>query len=83
MKNEENFRKLCKADRLRSEKRYAEALRIFLELAESGDTSGMINAASMYSAGQGVEVDYDKVLTLEKRAAEAGDILAFGNLYHV
>lgn len=69
-----------KAGHLRDEKKYAEALSIFLELAEYGDTGSMLNAANMYCAGEGTELNYDKALALEKRAAAAGDTLAFFNL---
>ena len=65
MDKTEIFKRFSDADRLYNEKKYTGALSIFLELAEHGDTGSMLNAASMYSSGQGTERNYDKALALE------------------
>ena len=75
--DKEKFSAACA---LEEEGKYAEALQMYLELAERGDTGAMLNAANMYAAGRGVEIDYDKVIELEKRAADAGEPMAFYNL---
>ena len=72
--------KFSEACALEEEGKYAEALQIYLALVERGDTRAMLSAANMYAAGRGVEIDYDKVMELEKRAADAGNTTAFYNL---
>ncbi|MBR6975323.1 MAG: sel1 repeat family protein [Ottowia sp.] len=72
--------KFSEACALEEEGKYAEALQIYLALAERGDTGAMLSAAGLYTGGRGVEIDYDKAMELEKRAADAGEAHAFYNL---
>lgn len=53
--------------------RYEDAFSRYLALAEAGNVQGMLNAANMYAAGQGVPKDLEQALRWYRRAAEAGD----------
>ena len=65
------------ADALYEQGQYMEALALFIEGTEAGDSSCMTRIALMYSSGEGV--DYDKALKWELKAIELGDISAMIN----
>ena len=60
---------------------YENAFSVFLDGANSGDTSCMTRVASMYTSGEGIECcDYDKALHWEMEAANKGDSTAYINI---
>jgi hypothetical protein len=64
---------------------YANALRIFQQLAEQGETLGQIYLGLMYEKGQGVAQDYAEALRWYRKAADQGEALAqinLGVMYH-
>jgi TPR repeat protein len=67
------------ADTLHEHGQYMEALALFIQGAETGDSSCMTRIALMYSCGEGVECDYDKTLEWELKAIELGDVSAMIN----
>lgn len=75
-----DFEQYLEADCFYENGDYFKAFSIFLGLAERGDTSAMLRVANMYSCSKGVEFNIEKALEWEKRAANAGDDLAFLNL---
>ena len=68
------------ADTLHENGRYREALSLFKQGAEAGDSSCMTRLACMYLSGEGVESDYHKAIEWELKAIELGDITAMVNL---
>ncbi|HQA18830.1 MAG TPA: tetratricopeptide repeat protein, partial [Novosphingobium sp.] len=61
-------------------KDYSEALRLFTQTCEAGDTLGCANLGIMYSRGYGVPVDKARAATLYRRACDDGDGISCSNL---
>ena len=53
---------------------FESAFKIFLKAAKAGDPSSMMCVANMYSAGEGVELDYNKSLYWEEKALALGAV---------
>jgi hypothetical protein len=63
---------------------YATALKVWLPLAEQGDTTAQTYVGEIFEKGLGVQPDYDAAATWYRRAAEKGSSRAainLGNLY--
>ena len=63
---------------------YATALKVWLPLAEQGDTTAQTYVGEIFEKGLGVRPDYDAAITWYRRAAEKGSSRAainLGNLY--
>jgi caspase domain-containing protein/Sel1 repeat-containing protein len=63
---------------------YATALKVWLPLAEQGDTTAQTYVGEIFEKGLGVRPDYDAAATWYRRAAEKGSARAainLGNLY--
>jgi caspase domain-containing protein/Sel1 repeat-containing protein len=63
---------------------YATALKVWLPLAEQGDTTAQTYVGEIFEKGLGVRPDYDAAATWYRRAAEKGSSRAaidLGNLY--
>ena len=54
---------------------YDEAFDRYCELAERGNSQGMLNVANMYAAGLGTEKNLEKAFQWYLEAAEAGDAI--------
>jgi TPR repeat protein len=63
---------------------YVRAVQIFEALSNTGNTDAMVQLASLYQRGEGVDRDSDKAVALYRAAAELGDAEAqfnLGNMY--
>ncbi len=58
----------------------AKALRLFTQLAESGDTDAAIDVGRIHFEGKGVARDYEKAMTWWLRAFEKGHGMAYNNI---
>ena len=63
-----------------SAENYAEALAVFLPLAEQGDARAQCTLGYMYKNGLGLPSDYQQALKWYRKAAEQGDAKAQNNL---
>jgi Sel1 repeat len=66
-------------------KDYETAKKIYLELAQNGDTTAQIRLSAMYYSGTGVEKDYTEAEKWLKPAAKAGNLYAqhdLAKVYH-
>jgi uncharacterized protein len=68
------------AELLHERHAFPEAFAAFLLLAEEGDTSAMTRLALMLTLGEGVTKDLATAMDWERRAANAGDVMALYNL---
>ena len=59
---------------------YIKAFELFNKAAINGDSGAMMNLASMYSAGEGIERNFEKAIEWELKAIEAGNETAIYNL---
>lgn len=62
---------------------YSEAIRLYQEAVQLGNSTAMNNLAYMYQRGQGVEVDYDKAIKLYQAAIELNNTAAMDNLAYM
>ncbi|MBE0486992.1 sel1 repeat family protein [Marinobacter sp.] len=54
---------------------YDEAFERYCELADRGNSQGILNVANMYAAGLGTEKDLEKAFEWYLRAAEKGEVI--------
>jgi TPR repeat protein len=59
---------------------YEIAFALFLKLAQSGDVDAMTRIASMYGAGEGTSLDFEKSIEWDERAVKSGSITSLSNL---
>lgn len=59
---------------------FAEAFRLFLEAAESGNSDAMCRVALMYESGIGTEYDAEKSIDWDLKAIDAGSTTSLINL---
>lgn len=67
-----------------NEKKYEEAFKIYLPLAESGNVGAQFNIAGMYRYGEGVPVNYERSFRWYEKAALQGHAMSqhyLGGLY--
>jgi curved DNA-binding protein CbpA len=71
---------LNNANSLYDQKRYADALPLFQDLAVQGYSSAQNNLGVLYENGQGIARDYTQAAYWYRKAAEQGDVDAIKNL---
>jgi TPR repeat protein len=59
---------------------YETAFALFLRSAQGGDVDSMTRVASMYGAGEGANLDFQKSIEWDEKAVEAGSIASISNL---
>lgn len=79
-KDSQNEKLFKSADFHYENEEFIEAVELFHKAAVNGDSGAMMNLASMYSAGEGVERNFDKAIEWELKAIEAGNETAMFNL---
>ena len=79
-KDKQNEKLFESADSHYENGEFKEAFEMFYTAAINGDSGCMMNLASMYSAGEGVERNFDKAIEWELKAIEAGNETAMFNL---
>jgi uncharacterized protein len=72
-----SFEEACK---LQEQKKFKLAHDAYEILCEMGDASACTNLATMYSHGEGVELNFDKAIALELKAINLGSKTALSNL---
>ncbi len=73
-------RRLEQAHRQYDAGEYDRAFVAFMEAAQNGDVHAMNQVASMYTAGEGVQCDYERALEWELKSWDGGNVSAAINI---